>query len=130
FTDIVLKSSDVGGIRSFGLDVFQACDNASILNFPITPCERVDNSTEFGTITMLELEPNTEYLIAVGSSIINAGSFSLEVLTYDLESTENDNCFSQDIEIIPNVLPPYTSGQTVEFTVKIPALDLSTQVLG
>lgn len=127
----LLKNGDVPTIGIVGLDIFDACSGQSILAQMGLNCGFADEFTNFIDLNGIEIPnqyANTDLYVVVGSSGTNTGHFELCVEVYDIVQGTDDYCAAQPSLIVPDALPPYSPGQTVNFTVTVFPYTQSTTI--
>jgi gliding motility-associated-like protein len=128
YTDIRINKADIDGIGLMGIDVFDACSGQSVLPGAFGQCVISEEDELLINIPALELQQNTDYYIAVGSTATNTGFFELCVNIYDVPAGPDDLCIDGPPVIVPDAEPPYNPGQTVNFTVTIPPYSQTTTI--
>lgn len=118
----LIKDGGNPTIGVVGLDIFDACSGQSILAQMGLNCGFADEFTSYIDLNGIEIPNqygNTDLYIVVGSSGSNTGHFELCVEVYDIVQGPDDHCAAQPSLIVPDADPPYSPGQTVNFTVTV-----------
>lgn len=127
----LLKSGDAPTIGVVGLDIMDGCSGQSILAASGLNCGFADEFTNFIDLNGIEIPnqyANTDLYIVVGSSSTNTGHFELCVEVYDIVQGTDDYCAQQPSLLVPDALPPYSPGQTVNFTLTVYPYTQSTTI--
>ncbi len=125
YTDIKLTKADVEGIGAMGIDLFDGCSGTSV---PFIQCLFSPEGETEVNFTLLELELNTDYYLAIGSPAAQVGHFDVCINIYDVPAGPDDNCAAGAPKITPDKLPPYSPGDIVNFEVFIPAYDQTNTI--
>ena len=126
YLDIRLTKDD---ILAMGMDLFDACSGNSVLgNGPIPPCLFSPEGEQNANITLIPVTPFTDYYLVIGSPATHTGHYDLCLSIYDIPAGPDDECADGPPIITPDILPPYSPGDVVNFTVFIPGYFQTTTI--
>ncbi len=114
YTNIKVMKGGTNPIKSFGIDVFESCQNSSILD----NCDFVGIMDNSADLQELKLKKFTDYYIAVGSKLQDTGAYEILVDVYNAEEVEY--CGVNKVTITADKQPPYQIGDVVTFSIYIP----------
>lgn len=120
YADLRLTKSTVNGILAMGMDLFDACSGQSVLNGNNGQCLFSPEGENQVNITLIPIEENTDYYLAIGSPASQTGHYDICINIYDVPAGPDDECAGGRPIITPDILPPYSPGDIVNFHVFIP----------